>query len=128
MCKAKRFLLTRDKERFCYTIGLCISSCKGNTMQVAKWGNSLAIRLPAAVVKALTLKEGDDIEVLIAGERAFEISKKQTRSDFLNRLREFRNRLPADYSFSRLEAAERKPVKSLNGRTANARSKKLPRQ
>ena len=30
-------------------------------MQVAKWGNSLAIRLPAAVVEALKLKEGDEI-------------------------------------------------------------------
>ncbi len=39
-------------------------------MQVSKWGNSLAIRLPAAVVKALELKEGDDIEVRVAGEKA----------------------------------------------------------
>ena len=27
-------------------------------MQVSKWGNSLAVRLPAAVVEALALKEG----------------------------------------------------------------------
>jgi antitoxin MazE len=33
-------------------------------MQVAKWGDSLAIRLPAAVVEALKLKEGDDVEIL----------------------------------------------------------------
>ena len=32
-------------------------------MQVAKWGNSLAIPLPATVVEALGLKEGDEIEV-----------------------------------------------------------------
>jgi antitoxin MazE len=30
-------------------------------MQVSKWGNSLAVRLPAAVVEALNLKEGDQI-------------------------------------------------------------------
>ena len=36
-------------------------------MRVAKWGNSLAVRLPAAVVETLELKEGDDIEVRIAG-------------------------------------------------------------
>jgi antitoxin component of MazEF toxin-antitoxin module len=29
-------------------------------MRVAKWGNSLAVRLPASVVDALELKEGDD--------------------------------------------------------------------
>ena len=33
-------------------------------MQVAKWGNSLAVRLPAAVIEALQLKAGDDIEIL----------------------------------------------------------------
>jgi antitoxin MazE len=38
-------------------------------MQVAKWGNSLAVRLPTAVVEALGLKEGDQIEIRIAGER-----------------------------------------------------------
>ena len=32
-------------------------------MQVAKWGNILAIRLPAAVVEALELKAGDEIEI-----------------------------------------------------------------
>jgi antitoxin component of MazEF toxin-antitoxin module len=38
-----------------------------NAVQVAKWGNSLAVRLPAAVVDALKLKEGDEIEIHVAG-------------------------------------------------------------
>ena len=41
-------------------------------MQVVKWGNSLAVRLPAAVVDALQLKEGDSIEIEVAGTRRFE--------------------------------------------------------
>jgi antitoxin MazE len=41
----------------------------GDAMQVAKWGNSLAVRLPAAVVEALELKEGDDIEIRVADRR-----------------------------------------------------------
>ncbi len=45
-------------------------------MQVAKWGNSLAVRLPAVVVEALDLREGDDIEIEVAGDRAIEIRKK----------------------------------------------------
>ena len=44
-------------------------------MQVAKWGNSLAVRLPAAVVEALDLKEGDQVEIQVAGRNAFEVSK-----------------------------------------------------
>ena len=43
-------------------------------MQVSKWGNSLAVRLPAAVVDALKLKEGDHIEIDVAGVRRFEVS------------------------------------------------------
>ncbi|MEY4651672.1 MAG: hypothetical protein RI884_253, partial [Pseudomonadota bacterium] len=34
-------------------------------MQVSKWGNSLAVRLPAAVIEAMGLKEGDDIEIQV---------------------------------------------------------------
>jgi antitoxin MazE len=56
-------------------------------MQVAKWGNSLAVRLPAAVVEALGLKEGDSIEIVIAGERRFEIVRDTSREDGLARLR-----------------------------------------
>jgi antitoxin MazE len=33
-------------------------------MQVAKWGNSLAIRLPAELVRELGLKEGDQIDLV----------------------------------------------------------------
>src|SRR3982751_325528 len=46
-------------------------------MQVAKWGNSLAVRLPTAVVEALDLKEGDQIEIRIAGEREFEVTRER---------------------------------------------------
>ncbi|MDP1609825.1 MAG: AbrB/MazE/SpoVT family DNA-binding domain-containing protein [Sulfuritalea sp.] len=73
-------------------------------MQVAKWGNSLAVRLPAAVVEALTLKEGDEIEIEVAGARRFGISKRPEARELLARLRKFRGRLPADFKFDRLEA------------------------
>jgi len=76
-------------------------------MQVARWGNSLAIRLPAAVVAALKLKEGDEIEIQIAGERQFAVARKPGRSELLERLRAFRGRLPADFKFERDEANAR---------------------
>jgi antitoxin MazE len=41
-------------------------------MRVSKWGNSLAIRLPATIVKALELKDGDQVEIRIAADRQFE--------------------------------------------------------
>lgn len=76
-------------------------------MQVAKWGNSLAVRLPASVVEALDLKPGDDIEIHIQGERSFAIEKAPGPRELLARLRKYRGRLPADFRFDRLEAHER---------------------
>jgi antitoxin MazE len=76
-------------------------------MQVAKWGNSLAVRLPAAVVEALGLKEGDQIEIRIAGEREFEVTRDQTKEKALARLRRLRRPLPPGFTFSREDANER---------------------
>lgn len=76
-------------------------------MQVAKWGNSLAVRLPASVVDALELREGDDIEIVIDEPRTFAIRKKPGADALLERLRRFRGKLPADFKFSREDANER---------------------
>ena len=76
-------------------------------MQVAKWGNSLAVRLPAAVVEALGLREGDDIEIVVDEPRRFAVRKKPDAEALLERLRAFRGRLPADFRFNRDEANAR---------------------
>lgn len=76
-------------------------------MQVAKWGNSLAVRIPAAVVEVLELKEGDEIEIHVADARAFAVARKPGREDLLKRLRAFRGRLPADFIFERDDANAR---------------------
>ena len=76
-------------------------------MQVAKWGNSLAVRLPAVVVEALDLKEGDDVEIAVTSARRFEIKKKPGTRELLARLRKYRGRLPADFKFDRVEANAR---------------------
>jgi antitoxin MazE len=76
-------------------------------MQVSKWGNSLAIRLPSAVVEALELKEGDDIEIRVARTGTFEVERKPSREEWLQRLRRFRGMLPVDFKFDRDEANER---------------------
>jgi antitoxin MazE len=76
-------------------------------MQVSKWGNSLAVRLPKAVVDALQLKEGDEVEIHVAGSREFGVARKPGRDQLLKRLRAFRGRLPADFKFDRDEANAR---------------------
>ncbi len=76
-------------------------------MQISKWGNSLAIRLPATVVEALKLKEGDEVEVRVAGERAFDIALDRSRERALERIKALRKPLPPDWKFDRDEANAR---------------------
>jgi antitoxin MazE len=76
-------------------------------MQVSKWGNSLAVRLPRAVVEALKLKAGDEIEITVAGTRQLEVSHDRSRAEALKRLRKFRGRLPKGFKFDRDEANAR---------------------
>ena len=76
-------------------------------MQVSKWGNSLAVRLPATVVVALDLKPGDHIDIHVRGERSFAVEKAPGARELLARLRKYRGRLPADFKFDRAAAHER---------------------
>jgi len=76
-------------------------------MRVAKWGNSLAVRLPNAVVKALSLKTGDDIEIFVSGARQFRIERGRGRERALAQLRALRQPLPKGFRFDRDEANAR---------------------
>jgi antitoxin MazE len=81
-------------------------------MKVSKWGNSLAIRLPAEVVERLGLKEGDElVETPGFGEDKQQLlmKRKRTAEELLADLAEFRKTVtwPADYKFDRDEANSR---------------------
>lgn len=77
-------------------------------MKVSKWGNSLAVRIPAEVVDSLNLKEGDEIDLKPATGRQFDVILQASPQERLRRLRELmRGTLPADFKFNRDEANER---------------------
>ncbi len=76
-------------------------------MRVSKWGNSLAIRLPDAIVKALKLKSGDEIEIVLRSERIFEVERDTSRERALVRLRALRKPLPKGFRLDRDEANAR---------------------
>ncbi|WP_159714361.1 AbrB/MazE/SpoVT family DNA-binding domain-containing protein [Geminicoccus flavidas] len=78
-------------------------------MQIARWGNSLAIRLPARLVEEMGLKEGDQIE-LVAGQgslHAFRVRAKSAEWDQFFAECDARPAVPADYRFDRDEANAR---------------------
>ena len=73
-------------------------------MQVAKWGNSLAARLPKKVVEELGLKAGDEIDFVVADQGGIEINKDDRREKALERMRERKWPVPEGYHFDRDEA------------------------
>jgi len=72
-------------------------------MQVCKWGNSLAVRLPAVVVEALDLKAGDEIEISIAGKRDFKVARDRSKERALEQLRQMKWSFPPNFKFNREE-------------------------
>jgi antitoxin MazE len=75
-------------------------------MQIAKWGNSLAVRLPAELVRKLGLKEGDHID-LVKDDGAVKVRRQPRADEVLEGLRRFRAKLPAAERLSRDAAHER---------------------
>ena len=77
-------------------------------MRVSKWGNSLAVRLPKALVDELGLKEGDQLNVVAAKDGTIEVeTKEDQRRRALERMAARNWTLPPDYKFDRDEANER---------------------
>lgn len=76
-------------------------------MQIGKWGNSLAVRLPRELIERFGLKEGDAIDAdiianaLEASEREAVAARKQAA---LQEIRKRRYSLPPDWKFDRDEA------------------------
>lgn len=76
-------------------------------MQVSKWGNSLAVRLPKKLVEELGLVPGDELNVVEASKRQIAVEKADKRAEFLKQMQQFQWPAPADYRFDRDEANER---------------------
>jgi antitoxin MazE len=76
-------------------------------MHVAKWGNSLAVRLPKALVESMGLKAGDEVSVVAASKREIVVEKRDRRAEFLQAMSQFRWPVPEGYKFGRDDANER---------------------
>lgn len=79
-------------------------------MQIGRWGNSLAVRLPKALVERFALKEGDEIDaeaieaaLTAAQTDAARLRREQALADITNA----RWTLPEDWKFDRDEANAR---------------------
>ena len=79
----------------------------GQKMHVSKWGNSLAIRLPAALVEKLNLKAGDEVNIRSAREFEFVVEREMTREEAIAKMRAMRTPLPPGFKLDREEANAR---------------------
>jgi antitoxin MazE len=76
-------------------------------MQVSKWGNSLAVRLPKALVDEMKLSPGDEVTLVKASDREIEIEKVDRKARFLKDMEQFNWQMPEGWTFDRDEANER---------------------
>ena len=76
-------------------------------MKFAKWGNSIAVRIPAKVVAKLGISPNDDADIRVTGEHSFEVTRDRRREDAIEQLRKLQFVLPDDYIFDREELHER---------------------
>jgi antitoxin MazE len=76
-------------------------------MKVARWGNSLAVRLPKDVVEELDLKEGDDVRLVRRPGGELEVDRDRSREAAIERMRALSAPLPPGYRFNRDEIYDR---------------------
>lgn len=76
-------------------------------MKFAKWGNSIAIRIPAEVVAKLGISPDEEAQIRVTGDQSFEVTRDGTRQEAIEKLRKMRFTLPDDYVFNREDLHER---------------------
>ncbi len=75
-----------------------------NAMQVSRWGNNLAVRLPKAVVEDLGLKPGDRLEIVSTDAGHMVIAREDRRARVVERMRARAWPMPEGFAFDREEA------------------------
>jgi len=68
-------------------------------IQIAKWGNSLALRIPQHLLKEANLTEGDFLSASLAPDGTIVLRTKQIdRKSIIRELHEFRESMPMSKS------------------------------
>jgi antitoxin MazE len=80
-------------------------------MKFAKWGNSVAIRIPAEMVAQLGISPGEEAEIKVTGEHSFEVTRDRSRQEAIEKLRKLARPLPPGYKFNRDEIYDRGMVR-----------------
>jgi antitoxin MazE len=91
-------------------------------MKFSKWGNSLAIRIPADVVDKLGISPDEEAQIKVTGEYSFEVTRDRRREEAIEAIRKLAVPLPPGYRFNREELYDRFD-RSVLGRELGERTK-----
>lgn len=76
-------------------------------LQIAKWGNSLAVRIPADLVRQIGIKEGDQLEAHLGVDGALNLRPAQwSRKAFAEELMQTREGFPMGASVMEMLRSE----------------------
>jgi antitoxin MazE len=101
-------VVARTLKNLMYIIAMIYMPAQsGAHMQVAKWGNSLAVRLPRSLVTRLGLKAGDEVTILSSEESTLVIEKAENRRAAIARMASRRWTAPRSFRFNRDDANTR---------------------
>ena len=76
-------------------------------MKFAKWGNSIAIRVPAEVIAKLGISPDEEAQIRVTGEYSFEVTRDRRREEAIEAIRKLARPLPPGYKFNRDEIYDR---------------------
>lgn len=76
-------------------------------MKLAKWGNSLALRIPSEVVARMRLLPGEEVQLRVDSEDEFQVCRDHSRQEAIEALSRLAKPLPSGYKFNRDEFHER---------------------
>jgi antitoxin MazE len=76
-------------------------------VKFAKWGNSIAVRIPAEVVLKLGISPNEEAQIKVTGEHSFEVTRDRRRQEALEAIRKLARPLPPGYKFNRDEIYDR---------------------
>jgi len=76
-------------------------------VKFAKWGNSIAIRIPAEVVAKLGIVANEEAQITVTGEYSFEIARDRSRQEAMEAIGKLARPLPPGYKFNRDEIYDR---------------------
>ena len=63
-------------------------------MQVSKWGDDLAIRIPATIAETLNLKEGDEVEIRVTRKEEPDVDRERKVKEALDRIERLSRPMP----------------------------------